>query len=276
MEAAAQFDLSLFHIINGWCGSWLLDRIAWFAQGDALFKGGFVMAAYWWFWFVPSRQDDHRRTIIAALLGTILALMLARTLASIMPFRPRPLATAGIDFRPPSLPDGVQQLRMEAWSSFPSDHAAMFFALAYGLWRLSRPVGAVAMVFATFWVGFVRIYLGIHYPSDMVVGAAIGLACGHIMRSLNIDRAAAPVLAFQQTFPQRFYAAMFLVTYEVAVLFDNVRHFMHGSLGVMRAMGFRSTDLLEALLVGLSAALLGGVAIWVSLWFWQRPMRRRR
>jgi len=132
IDAMMRLDLSLFHVINGWCGTSMLDWAAWFSQDNNFFKGGIVIAAYWWFWFMPGPREDRRRKITSALAGTILSLVIARALASSLPFRVRPLYAAGIDYRPPSLPGvhGIYGLHMEDWSSFPSDHAAMFFALA--------------------------------------------------------------------------------------------------------------------------------------------------
>jgi hypothetical protein len=133
-NALKRLDLSLFHVINGWCGTSVLDYAAWFAQGNNFFKGGIVMAAYWWFWFTPGERDDCRRKIVSALLGMISSLVIARALASSLPFRVRPLYAAGIDYRPHSPPGlhEVSGLNLEDWSSFPSDHAAVFFCV--GIW----------------------------------------------------------------------------------------------------------------------------------------------
>ena len=89
------------------------------------------MSIYWWFWFSPNSRDDRRRVVISALLGTIVALFVARALAGVLPFRARPIFTTGIDYHPPILLL-QENLAAEDWSSFPSDHGAMWFALVYG------------------------------------------------------------------------------------------------------------------------------------------------
>jgi undecaprenyl-diphosphatase len=67
---------------------------------------------------------------------------------------------------------------------FPSGHAAgttVLYALAamLALRRLRRPAArAAAVAFAVFMVLLVcwsRVYLGVHYPSDVLAGAAVGL-----------------------------------------------------------------------------------------------------
>jgi undecaprenyl-diphosphatase len=64
---------------------------------------------------------------------------------------------------------------------FPSDHATGAFAMAAGLWFYDRTIGAVALVLAAI-VAFARVYVGVHYPADVVAGALIGIAVAMIFR----------------------------------------------------------------------------------------------
>ncbi len=60
--------------------------------------------------------------------------------------------------------------------SLPSLHASNFFALAGVTWGVARRAGVVALVIAAL-VAVSRVYLGVHWPSDLLAGAAWGLAC---------------------------------------------------------------------------------------------------
>lgn len=56
--------------------------------------------------------------------------------------------------------------------SFPSDHTTAAFALAVGLWIVTRRLGIVGIVLAAA-EGFSRVYLGQHYPHDVLAGALL-------------------------------------------------------------------------------------------------------
>ncbi|MEU3573746.1 phosphatase PAP2 family protein, partial [Kitasatospora sp. NPDC036755] len=135
-----------------------------------------------------SRAADHGVlwTATAAVLGTVggrrgrraalrglgslaIASATANTVAKHATRRPRPAA------------DGVpairRLLRQPVTTSFPSGHAASAAAFATGVAIESPLLGAaVAPVAAA--VAFSRVYTGVHYPGDVLAGAALGAGVG--------------------------------------------------------------------------------------------------
>lgn len=59
--------------------------------------------------------------------------------------------------------------------SFVSDHATLVMALAVALFVANRKFGLVAIVLAVLG-GFARVYMGVHYPTDVIGGFALGTA----------------------------------------------------------------------------------------------------
>jgi undecaprenyl-diphosphatase len=79
--------------------------------------------------------------------------------------------------------------------SLPSLHAANFFAMAVVAWIADRRIGLAALPLAAA-VALSRVYVGVHWPTDVVAGAAWGAACGlagaTLARRLVGDRQAPP------------------------------------------------------------------------------------
>lgn len=221
-------DLAIAATVNGLVHhAVVLNKSLVVLTENHLLKGGVLMALAWWAWH-RARGDDARRrdrgVLVATAVACIAAIGVARGLAQMLPFRVRPLHDPALHF---VSPEGITTGNMESWSSFPSDHAALFFALATGLWLVSRRAGALALLHATFVVSLPRLLLGIHYPTDLLVGAAIGivttLAC---VRLLSASSPVRRVVGWADSAPAWFYPAFFLFTFEVAVLFDDVRALM--------------------------------------------------
>lgn len=266
LDAFYKLDLAIFHFFNGWAGNGTAEQLVLFSQDNPLFSGGIILVAYWWFWFAESNQHRaaNRQKIVEALIGAVASLVLARTLALALPFRPRPFSVPGIGFHASS---SFGEAVLENWSSFPSDHAALFFALTFGLFRLSRPLGAALMAWATVWICIPRIYGGLHYPSDILGGALIGIATVLLSSAAMRLRRGAPgrklmalVEICERRWPQLFYAIAFALSFEITVLFDDVRHLARAMVQIMQQAGYVGADHGAALFLACGTIGLGLVA----------------
>ena len=143
----------------------------------------------------------------------------------LLPFRNRPMNDIGFSFLPPL---GYNPNLLEGWSSFPSDHAALFFGLAAGIFSISKRIGRFALLHAIVIVSLPRLYLGIHYPTDIVAGGILGASFVWLAGRLPIaERIGRFAIGWLGRSPASFYVCFYLATYQVAVLFDDVRALGH-------------------------------------------------
>jgi len=226
------FDSALFHAVNAFSGNRFLDSLADVEEATTLLKGGLFMAVYYWLWFEMRgrQQETHRKILIAMLMAGFAALSIARLLAHIVPFRVRPM------FADPlyHLPSIAVSPNYELWSSFPSDTAALFFALAVGVFIIWRGAGILLLVYTGLWICLPRLYLGLHWPSDLIAGAIIGAASAGLFFWLAETRIydrwiGGPVLRLENRYPAIFYSCAFAALYEIAIMFTDVRYAMHHS-----------------------------------------------
>jgi undecaprenyl-diphosphatase len=195
------------------------------AAGSYVLKGQVLMAMYWWAWFLP-RPDQRRarEALVAALLACVMALAVGRVLVTTLPYRARPIDNPTFHY---NLPYPVDHSDARDWSSFPSDHAILFVGLAAGIFCAWRLGGVLALLYVAVVVCFPRIYLGYHYLSDILAGAAIGIGLVALFNWQNIRRRITQIpLRWHEARPQVFYVVLLLLSYEIAELFGPLRHLL--------------------------------------------------
>ena len=155
------------------------------------------------------------------------------------------------------------------------DSATFWFALAFGLLRLYRPLGVVYMVYSTLWMCLSRLYLGMHYPSDLLAGAALGTsvvwatekafsASSQSWFGLCAQQFLYWLHRVEQTRPNVFYAAAFLASFELAVMFDDIRNGVRAVLHALRAAGFLGANESTALFILVAVAIAATAALAVT------------
>jgi undecaprenyl-diphosphatase len=162
-------DTRLFYFINGMAGK--------IAVIDRFFKG--ISNDYFaaitcclillWLWFGtrdPAKRDINQRAVLVAAISiglTNLLVFISNTLYfRTRPFDMLPVYDINLLFYRPTDP------------SFPSNLAAVLFANAIPIFMKNKGWGIVLLVIATL-ASFGRVYMGIHYPFDILGGAAVGV-----------------------------------------------------------------------------------------------------
>ncbi|MEU5215158.1 phosphatase PAP2 family protein [Streptomyces sp. NPDC020807] len=164
-------DVSLLYDINGLAK----DAPAWFDRvmgfvGEYGIMLGMVLVVLWCWWSV--RREGTLADSVSAVAGLVWA-PLAAGIALLVNIpirgfveRPRPFKDhQGLEV----LVDGKTDF------SFVSDHATLAMALGVGVFVAHRRIGLVAIGLALV-EGFARVYMGVHYPTDVIGGFALGTA----------------------------------------------------------------------------------------------------
>ncbi|MFE2164482.1 bifunctional phosphatase PAP2/diacylglycerol kinase family protein [Streptomyces sp. NPDC059447] len=179
--AAAQWDRQLFDLVarRHWPGAdRVLPRLGRAANHGVLWGTSAAVIAV-----VGSPRA--RRAALRGAASLALASAAINSIGKWTVRRPRPL----LEGVPP-----VRQLATQPrTTSFPSGHSASAFAFTAGVALESPGWGAVLAPVAAA-VAFSRVYTGVHYPSDVVAGAALGVASGFLVRRLARDAEGARVV----------------------------------------------------------------------------------
>lgn len=168
------WDFQLEQWINGPAGAHpVLDTImrAGATWGEPLF---IALVAIWFAYGWASRRARERQGALTALLAAGGALLINFVITEVWS-RPRPFVTH---------PDLVRVLvNHNNDAAFPSDHAAAGFAICVVLLLSHRRLAMLAIAFAMI-MSYARVYVGDHYPTDVLAGAAIGLLTGTLLTTV--------------------------------------------------------------------------------------------
>ncbi|MFC8667588.1 phosphatase PAP2 family protein [Streptomyces sp. NPDC057199] len=169
-ESGSNPDVDLLYDINGLAKDaphWF-DRVMEFVGEWGLLLA-MVMLVIWCWLTVRKRGGEDAASSVAALIWAPLAAGVAVLVnVPIRGFveRPRPF----VDH------DGLDVLiGGKSDFSFVSDHATLMMAMGVGLFVANRKFGVVGIVLGLFG-GFCRVYMGVHYPTDVIGGFALGTA----------------------------------------------------------------------------------------------------
>ncbi|MDT3397253.1 phosphatase PAP2 family protein [Streptomyces sp. B1866] len=171
-------DVSLLYDINGLARhmpGWFNRAMEFTGEYGIIIALALLTLACWW----TSRRSagdgapDTFAAVLWAPLGAGLALLANMPLRGFVE-RPRPFVDhQGLDVLAPG----------KGGYSFVSDHATLTMALAVGLFLAHRAYGLAAIGLALL-EGFLRVYEGVHYPTDVIGGFALGTAVALLLAPL--------------------------------------------------------------------------------------------
>lgn len=163
-------DIFLFDFVNQLAGKWAwLDYFEIFCAEYLGYILLFILAG-----FLLVNYKKHWKMVAEAIIAAGFARFVVAEIIRFIWFRPRPFVFS--NFIPL-----INQSPIEA--SFPSGHATFYFALATIVYFCNKKLG-IAFFIASFFISAGRVFVGVHWPSDILAGLALGVATAWIINKL--------------------------------------------------------------------------------------------
>ncbi len=168
IENLIKLDHLIFEWINQFAFRWVwLDIVGIFFAEYLIYLMVVVL-----FLFLLKFKKNWKM-ILAALISAFTARFIITGLIRLLKPRSRPFISSNVNL----LIDKVNQ------QSFPSGHASFTFGLAIVVYLYNKKWGVVFFLLA-FLISIARVFTGVHWPSDILAGAAVGIFSGWLINKI--------------------------------------------------------------------------------------------
>ncbi|CEH31473.1 bacitracin ABC transporter permease [Aneurinibacillus migulanus] len=156
----SQFNIDAFRLINDLGKQYpYLNPVIVFLAEYMLYFVCLSIVVYWF-----TRTNKNRMMVIQAVIAFILAEILGK-MAGQFHSHYQPFAV---------LPHVNQLIEHDIDNSFPSDHTILFFSVCISFWLVRKKGGGLWLMLPCC-VAISRIWVGVHYPIDVITGALLGV-----------------------------------------------------------------------------------------------------
>ena len=160
-------DLIILQELNRHVGNWYqLDSLGIFF---AKYCEYFLILGL--FLFLLERFSKYWKMVLKAFLAAGLARLVFTNIIRWLLPRPRPFLVTDVNL----LIGKINE------PSFPSGHAAFYFAISTLVFYYNKEAG-VLFYLLSFIIGMARVFAGVHWPSDILAGAAVGVFSGWLIQ----------------------------------------------------------------------------------------------
>src|SRR3989344_7919066 len=160
------YDFVIFETINGLANHLrALDALGIFFADYLPFVLGFWLISF--LWYPKGDRIKNRPMVMVALFSGLVARFAIKPWVVFFYNRPRPYVTL------PFVHKLIPTFFFSDVQSFPSGHALFFFAVSVAIYGFNKKLGIVFFL-ASGVMAMARIFVGVHWPSDILTGAFLG------------------------------------------------------------------------------------------------------
>lgn len=171
-------DFIIFKFINNFAEqSKTVDMIGIFL---AQYLPYFLVAILLIFIFYPkAKRKENQIMVFIAIISAFISRFFVKSVILFFYNRPRPFIAL-------SETHNLLQMNLsENFQSFPSGHTMFFFAIATGVYFYNKKLGTVLFICTTL-ISLARIFVGVHWPSDIIGGAILGILTAFVVQKLYL------------------------------------------------------------------------------------------
>jgi len=164
-------DFRIFEFLNDWAGQSKIFDILVITFGHYLpYIIVLVLVIYW---FKQEASIKNRTALVSAFVSFVIArLFLVEIIRKLFP-RDRPFLSHEV----------IQLIAKDTEKSFPSGHATALFAIAMAVYFYNKKLGVILFILALI-NGITRVIAGVHFPSDILGGAILGIVVAWLVHLL--------------------------------------------------------------------------------------------
>ena len=182
-------DLQLFLIINKKIANPVFDIIFTFLHQPYKNIWFIIIILSIWIYFIYKHKKNRLILILILPLGIFITDKIGDSIKD-FELRNRPYMTINNEeinllVKVKKTEDGKYKNTRSSKKSFPSNHSANIFFI-YFILSILYPNKNKYFLFIAMIIGISRIYVGVHYPFDVISGAAIGLSIGFVIKKILI------------------------------------------------------------------------------------------
>jgi len=167
-------DLIIFNLINQFAGRWpVLDVVGIFF---ARYIGYILVLVV--LLFLLKNFKKYWPMVAKVFIAAILSRFIITELIRFLWYRARPYVENNVNLLLPHDPVN------NPVASFPSGHAAFYFAIATIVYFYNKKLGILFFI-ASFLMGIARVFGGVHWPSDILAGAIVGIISAWLVVKLS-------------------------------------------------------------------------------------------